>query len=269
MITKLAIHSVPRSGSTWLGELFNSHPKIIYKYQPLFSYAFRDRLSLSSKSEDIDLFFNDISNSNDDFINQIDARNNGKLPIFNDKESCRAIVYKEVRFHHLVEHLLDISNDIKLIGLVRNPLAVINSWLCAPREFRGDLGWQVDEEWQFAPKKNLDKIEEFNGYEKWKEVARLFLKLEKAYPYRFKLVKYNDLLQNTEQVVKDLFAFINLEMDINTINFIQQSKQKNIKDAYSVYKKQDIDDKWKTQLPSNIVNYIIKDLKDTELEKFL
>lgn len=269
MITKLAIHSVPRSGSTWLGELFNSHPKIIYKYQPLFSYAFRDRLSLSSKPEDIDLFFNDISNSDDDFINQIDARNNGKLPIFNDKESCRAIVYKEVRFHHLVEHLLNTSNNLKLVGLVRNPLAVINSWLRAPKEFRSDLGWKINEEWQFAPKKNLDKVEEFNGYEKWKEVARLFLKLEKIYPKRFKLIIYNDLLQNTEQEIKDLFAFINLEIDIETVKFIKDSKKKNVKDAYSVFKKQDIDDKWKTQLSSDIVNYIIKDLKGTELEKFL
>jgi hypothetical protein len=265
----LAIHSVPRSGSTWLGELFNSHPNVVYAYQPMFSYAFRERLTLHSSSEDIDMFFKDLEKTKDEFINQIDARKAGKLPVFKNKEECKAIVYKEVRFHHLIKHLLVTSKDLKLVGLVRNPLAVINSWFNAPREFRKDLDWQIDEEWQFAPKKNLYKDEEFFGYEKWKEVADLFLKVEKKYPNRFRLVKYSDLMEDTEEVIKNLFSFVGLDMNNNTIEFIKQSKQKNIDDTYSVYRTQQVDDKWKTQLKSNIVDYITYDLKDTELEKFL
>ena len=269
MIKKIAIHSVPRSGSTWLGELFNSHPKVSYSYQPLFSYAFKERLSLHSNSEDIDVFFNDLANVKDDFVNQVKARNTGKLPVFNNKEKTEVVVYKEVRYHHLIEHLLDTSKDLKLIGLVRNPLAVINSWLNAPKEFRKDLGWQIDEEWQFAPKKNQNKIEEFNGYEKWKEVASLFLNLKAKYPNQFKLVKYNDLLCDTESVVKDLFVFSNLEMTKSTLDFIKQSKQKEVDDAYSVFKTRQIDDKWKTQLKAEIIDYINNDLKGTELETYL
>lgn len=269
MISKIAIHSVPRSGSTWLGELFNSHPKVSYCYQPLFSYAFKGRLSIRSSSEEIDVFFNDLANTKDDFVNQVEARNIGKLPVFNNKEKTQAVVYKEVRYHHLIEHLLNTTKDLKLIGLVRNPLAVINSWLNAPKEFRKDLGWQIDEEWRFAPKKNQNKIEEFNGYEKWKEVTSLFLSLKVKHPNQFKLVEYNDLLSDTESVVKDLFVFSNLEITKSTLDFIKQSKQKEVSDAYSVFKTRQVDDKWKTQLKTEIIDYINNDLKGTELEKYL
>ena len=56
----VAIHSVPRSGSTWLGQIFNSHPKVNFRYQPLFSYAFKDYLNEASSSEDIEAFFKNI-----------------------------------------------------------------------------------------------------------------------------------------------------------------------------------------------------------------
>ena len=58
------------------------------------------------------------------------------------------------------------SEEIKIILLVRNPLAVLASWLNAPREFRKDLGWKELEEWRFATAKNQDRQEEFYGYEK-------------------------------------------------------------------------------------------------------
>ena len=42
------IHGAPRSGTTWLGQLFNSHPAVKYCYQPFFSHAFRGRADLST-----------------------------------------------------------------------------------------------------------------------------------------------------------------------------------------------------------------------------
>ena len=97
---------MPRSGSTWLGELFNSNPEVVYRYQPLFSYAFRDRLTNTSTLEEINLFFSEIRKSEDQFINQIEARQEGKLPKFKGKTSCKAIIYKEVRYHHILKHIL-------------------------------------------------------------------------------------------------------------------------------------------------------------------
>lgn len=42
MMHKIAIHSVPRSGSTWLGEILNSSANVKYCFQPLFSYKFKE-----------------------------------------------------------------------------------------------------------------------------------------------------------------------------------------------------------------------------------
>ena len=76
-MNKIAIHSVPRSGSTWLGSIFDSCPNVKYALQPLFSYAYKDYLSLNSTSEDIQSFFEELKVSDDDFINQIEAKNKG------------------------------------------------------------------------------------------------------------------------------------------------------------------------------------------------
>lgn len=74
---------------------------------------------------------------------------------------------------------------------------MINSWLNAPKEFKKELGWEELEEWRYAPKKNSVGLEEFNGFEKWKEVAHLFEKLQIKFPDRFYLIKYDDLISKT------------------------------------------------------------------------
>lgn len=265
---RIAIYSVPRSGSTWLGELFNSHPSIIYKYQPLFSYAFKSRLTPSSSRKEIIDFFSEIGTTEDNFLDQTEARKNGKLPVFIKSLSPSTIVYKEVRYLHIIENLLKQDHELKVIGLIRNPFAVIHSWLNAPKEFRTDLGWNELEEWRFAPKKNFNNPEEFNGFEKWKEVTLLFLRLEKEFPNQFKIVYYNSLLNETENTMRGLFQFCNLPFTEETKNFIEESQIKENKDAYSVYKTKMNDDEWKDLLNPIIIEEIKKELMNTEFEKY-
>lgn len=265
---RIAIHSVPRSGSTWLGELFNSNPEVIYKYQPLFSYAFKNRISPISSQKEIIEFFQEIASSNDDFINQTEARKNGKMPNFIKSSKTSTVVYKEVRYHNVLENLIKQDKEIKVIGLVRNPFAVSHSWLNAPKEFRKDLGWIELDEWQFAPKKNRNLQEEFNGFEKWKEVTLLFLRLVKEYPEQFKIVYYNDLINKTENTIKELFKFCNLSFTESTMNFITESQVKENKDAYSVYKTKLNDDDWKLNLNPIIIQQIEKEIINTEFFKY-
>ncbi len=266
---RVAIHSVPRSGSTWLGELFNSHPKVNYSYQPLFSYAFKDYLNEESSFEHIQDYFQKIQQSEDEFIRQKEARLKGKLPQFSKNEKSTHSVYKEVRYHHILENLLEQDADIKVIGLVRNPMAVINSWLRAPKEFRADLGWKIVEEWRFAPKKNQNKKEEFNGYEKWKEVYFLFKDLEKKYPNRFYFLPYLKLLSDTEKTIQSLFDFSNLDMSQQTIDFINKPKSKQKTGTYTVNIEKQKDDFWKTELPKFIQDDILKDLHTEKITEYL
>ena len=161
-LIKVAIHGVPRSGTSWIGEILNSSPHTAYRFQPLFSYTLRDFLTNASTREDIDLFFQELLHIDDAFINQTVKRQSGDFPQFNKGEITH-VVYKEVRYINILFNMMRRAEDVHLCAVIRNPLSVINSWLMAPREFRADLGWSELEEWRYALKKNLNRPEEFNG----------------------------------------------------------------------------------------------------------
>jgi hypothetical protein len=67
----VGIHGAPRSGTSWLGQLFNSSEHVAYRYQPFFSYAFKERLSVRSGALEIQRFFDDLRNTEDDFVLQM------------------------------------------------------------------------------------------------------------------------------------------------------------------------------------------------------
>lgn len=258
-MVKIAIHSVPRSGSTWLGNIFNSHPNVNFNFQPLFSYAFKDLLNENSNNEKINFFFSSLAQSKDPFINQLASIEKNLIPRFEKSAEFTHVCYKEVRYHNILANLLKVSPDIKVIGLIRNPFATINSWLRANKEFRKDLDWKIEDEWKYAPSKNLDKPEEFNGYNKWKEVAFQLINFKSLYPDNFYLLNYDDLLSNLEKTIEKLFHFCNLEMSIETLDFLNKSTNKNMLDAYSVYKLKNSDDQWKVQLSRYIIDEIMHD----------
>lgn len=265
---KVAVHGVPRSGTSWIGEILNSSPNTIYRYQPLFSYAHKDYLSNASTQEDIDSFFEKLLHCDDEFTNQVAKRESGDFPIFKKKQITH-IVYKEVRYINILFNLMRRAEDVFLCGVMRNPLSVINSWLLAPREFRRDLGWSESEEWRYALKKNLNKPEEFHGYEKWKEAANTFINLKKQYPNRVYIQKYSDMLKNPLEESKKLFNFCKIEFTNTTVNFLRNSTSCDNTDAYAVFRSRQSDYKWKAELLPEISEQILADLKGTHLEEYV
>lgn len=263
---KFAIHGLPRSGSTWIGEIFNSSPHVCYRYQPLFSYALKSYLGEGSTRGDIDVFYRELRDGDDAFLLQSSARESGRLPIFR-KEEITHVGYKEVRYHHILPNFLRKTKDVKIVLIQRSPFSVINSWLNAPREFRGDLGWSRLEEWRYALKKNLNRPEEFNGYEKWKEAALLFHYLAKQYPERVLILRYDELLKSPTIQAQQAFDFLGLDYTEQTNQFLCGDECSD-DDAYSVVRNGQTDEKWKTQLESEIVDEINEDLKGSVLEYF-
>lgn len=268
MLNKIAIHGVPRSGTSWIGALFDSSTNVVYRNQPLFSYAFKSFLTENSDKSQIQDYFNLLNESNDDFLLQTEGKKNGLIPVFK-KLNPTHIIYKEARYHHILRNLLQQDENIKVIGVIRNPKSVISSWVNAPKEFHKEK-WNLREEWKGAPLKNKGLKEEFYGYNKWKEVANLFLSLKEEYPKRFYLLNYIELLNETEKEVKQLFNFCNLEYNSQTRDFIEKGQKIDLfKEAYSVYRINQVDDKWKVNLPIEIITEIDNDLKGTNLEKFI
>lgn len=265
---KIGIHGLPRSGTSWVGEIFNSCPSVAYRYQPLFSYAFKDYLATDCSAKNLDSFFKEILETQDPFVLCSDERKKGLLPRF-EKTKINTIVYKEVRYHQILPKLLSLNTGLKLVLVLRNPMAVVSSWLLAPREFRKDLGWVEMEEWRYAPKKNLNKPEEFNGYEKWKEASSMFLDMKEQYPEDVYLLHYGTLVSQKQAVVNEMFQFVGLPMSEQTMSFLMNGYRSPDANPYSVNRWVNVDAKWEKELSLEIQEIIRDDLSGTDLEYLL
>ncbi|MGM0743316.1 MAG: sulfotransferase domain-containing protein [Pseudomonadota bacterium] len=266
---KVVLHGTPRSGTTWLAEIFNSAPELKYCHQPLFSYAFKGFLSDRSNQAEVACFFQALLKTQDRYILQVEERSRGIVPDF-FKNTPTHLLYKEVRYHHILPNLLKRDSALKAVLLVRDPRAVVSSFLSAAKEFRRDLGWRIEDEWRYARKKNQDRPEEFFGFEKWKESTNLFTTLRERYPDRVRLVKYVDLLRYTESTVQKLFTFCNLEFGNQTKGFLRGEIVGNSASDYTVFRERKmVDDKWRKSLPSSISDEIRADLESTPLAQFL
>lgn len=263
----VCIHGVPRSGTSWLGQIFNSSPNVAFRYQPLFSHAFKSFVDQSSSRQRIDIFFQEILATKDPFILLKDPEFHKGYPEFEKNNEPTHLVTKEVHCHYVLENLIREKAGIKIIGIVRHPCAVISSWIHAPREF--DATWDICEEWRSAPKKNVGTRQNYFGYEKWKEVAIDFLALRGKYPDNFFLLRYSELNKSPLETAHRVFQFCGLPLAKQTVRFIECSKSRSDHHPYSVFRTGDPDDKWSHMLDMSISSEILNDLEGTELEPFL
>lgn len=264
----VAVHGAPRSGTTWLGELFNSSPVVAYRYQPLFSHAFRGRVDSNSDAESLASFFADLAATDDDFVLQAGTARLAATaaPVFR-KASPTHLVYKEVRFHDLLPHFLATAPDLVGVGIVRDPRAVLASWKNAPREY--DARWSFSREWRHAPAKNAGLPDNWYGFERWRELATLFLELAARYPARFRLVRYEDLVADPVRQVEDLLQFCGLEMQAQTLRFIEDSTSRDDHDPYGVFKLRTPGQQAFARLDERISAEIARALAGTALARFL
>lgn len=258
---KIAIHGLPRSGTTWLGCILDSNPNIKYAYQPLFSYTLKGFLSPESNREKIQTFFKTLAKTEDPFINQQQAKESQLVPDFNKNSPPEAVVYKEVRYHHILSNLLTQDPSIFGVFIIRSPIEVLNSWINAPKEF--DPTWDILKEWQFAPSKNDGKEEEFYGFEKWVEATKIFLSLQEKYPHRVFCISYEALKARPAEITKDLFAKLGLDFYPQTEHFLQESQLSTNPNAYSVYRKNSKAQK-KARIPKSVVTEIKRRIKNDE-----
>lgn len=266
MKTITGIHGVPRSGTSWLAQMFNASPEVNLKFQPLFSYEFKGVLNKKSSQEEISSFFEDISVSDDDFVNMRDTKLLKNYPNFLKSKNLPHLVFKHVRYHYILPNLIENNKKVKLVLLLRNPLSVLSSWKNAPREFNKD--WNFMEEWKYANKKNINRADYF-GYIKWKEASNLFIELERKYPDRVKTIAYKPLLNNTFDEMKNLFQFADINFHQKCIDFINESKSIHIDDPNSVFKIKESDNLYLNDFPKQIIDEIRNDLKGTKLENLL
>jgi hypothetical protein len=248
---QVAIFGCPRSGTSWLGQLFNAHEAVAYRYQPLFSYEFKNWFGERGVSaESLDAFAQALLGAQSDFVLQ-DLRPPKVPPITH-------LVWKEVRYHALMPLLAALPGLHKLIYIHRPALQVINSWYRAPKEFRA--GQDIHAEYLHAPSKNTDPCE-YNGFLKWKESLALALAVKAAQPGKVVFVSYDRLRADAPGQMGALLDEVGLAMTDQVLGFIAASTTQHHDDAYSVFRSREAE----ITLPDDIVRHLASDAEAAEL----
>lgn len=165
----IGIFGMPRSGTSFLGQIFDSSESVSYRLEPIFSYLLKNQIDEHScKAQIMDFFERCLVASDDAFMNQLDKRRSGSYPTFK-KQSNKKLVFKTTRFHHMLPRMMEqMEEDLKIVYIVRNPCAAINSWLRHPREFPQEL--DPLSEWRGGVCRKTAR-EEFWGFEDRKSVV--------------------------------------------------------------------------------------------------
>jgi len=263
----IAIFGFPRSGTSFLGQIFDSCPSIAYRLEPIFSYKLKNMVSENStKEEFIDFFEKAFDSVDDEFMNQVEKREKGLYPIFQKTEGD-VLVIKTTRFHHILPTLLKLFDKdfLKIVSLARHPAGVIYSWINHPNEFPS--GYDYHDEWRTGScRKNA--IEEFWGFDDWKSVMTRHIELEEKYD-NFKIFQYENLIKNIEDETAKLFDYTGVSYTEQTAKFLRESQGKHIDNPYAVYKDKSVTSKWVNNLDYYIQEEIINECSGTALLKFL
>ena len=260
------IAGVARSGTSWFGQVFNSCPDVTFRFQPLFSYEFKGRVGEDSTDDEFQQFFRDLEATETPFLTQSDKIETGEYPRFIKNPTCSSLVFKENRYQSILLPMLRRTQNLRVLGLVRHPCAVLNSWRKNAKEF--PPGSELAREWRFAACKNKGP-EDYFGYFKWKEVANMYLDLQAQFPERFMLVRYEDAVSQPTETFRKLFDFFGVPFGNQTQTFLEESTNKHGESYYGVYKNANVADKWKDELDPYIVEQIRADLAGTRLEQFV
>lgn len=260
------ISGMPRSGSTWLSQIFASSPDVRLKSCPLFSYEFKNALDENSTVDQWNMLFSKVYTTKSEFLDQDHLRKHGLIPHFKDKKKYpRHLLIKSNRFHNLTPYILKLNAQIRFVHIIRHPCATIYSWLSNPREFPGHAD-QL-EEWRTG-KCRKNGPGEFWGFDDWKKVTTQALSLSEQYPDRHKIVRYENLVKNTENQARELFQFLHIPFEKQSLDFIALSQSRHDDNKHSVFKKAELKDKWEKKLDIAIIEQCMNEIRDTALEQF-
>jgi hypothetical protein len=263
----IVIVGMPRSGTSWLGQIIDSCPEVRYRLSPLFSYAFKNAVTETSTKEEYKEVFDGAYLAQDDFMEQTRNRERDHYPTFEHKATeAEFLVIKMTRFHNLITTILQYFENLKIVAIVRHPCGAIHSWLTTSNEFPQNADPKV--EWRTGECRKTGP-EEFWGFEDWKAVTSLHMRMEKEYPGNFFLMQYEDLVNEPVAITKELFNFLGLLYTPQTDHFLVESQSRHDDDPYATFKHPGVKDRWRTSLQPQIQMEIISEVEHTDLERFL
>lgn len=255
----IGIFGVPRSGTSWLGQIFNSSPETRFAYQPMFAEVFRDQIHARSTACEMREYLKKIYDLQEDFLTQDDGRPKSRKLVFGKtSKEPEAFVFKEVMYLYMIPRFLRNLPEMKVVLLLRNPYDVLKSWYNAPKEFYPE--WNIEDEWRFAQSKNWFLPERYYGFHRWQESVMLATQLKSEFPDRAYVLKYEDLNDMPVKCAKQLFEFSGLAWQDQTEKFIVQSRSKTESDPYSVFRNPDDRTSSMSELPDSVREKIDREM---------
>jgi len=262
---KLIITGMLRSGTSWLGQIINSAPEVLFRTEPLFAYRFKNIIDQQSNCQEINNFFEALIDLDDDFILQKENQKAGFYPVY-EKSRPEILAFKTTRHFELLKRYLECVRELDIIAIVRHPCAAINSWFKSDREFE-KKGCRLELDWRTG-RCRKDAVGEYWGFDDWVDSTKIFLALSELYT-NFHLIRYADLVRDTDSEVELLFDRMTIKNSYQTQQFIAYCHQRHDSDPYSVFKTKQVIDSWKVKLDQAIANKIIQHTKDSNLTYFL
>jgi hypothetical protein len=261
------VAGMPRSGTTWLGQIFDSHPEVAYRVCPLFCHSLKNALDLDSPRSAWQHVLQKAFLEPTEYMLEIRGRLAGDLPPFSLKtRPPRRLVLKFDHHQNLVGRALELFDDLRVVGIVRDPCAAIDSWLRAPKEFPQEA--DPLQHWRDGRIKKRWPGDHF-GFDDWKRLAAEFLALQQRYPGRMELMWYDQFVRAGPAAAEALLARCGLGPHPAPRAFVEDSHSRHSDATYSVFKRPGVVGAWRKRLPSAIREAIERELRGTPLEVFL
>jgi len=262
----LLICGMPRSGTSWLGQILDSSNDVAFRMEPLFSYRFKNIINEQSSEEDVLSFFEQVYLADDGFMNQEENRRKGAYTTFEKTRNPACMVVKTTRHHNLLRKYLESVPGIEIVSIIRHPCAAISSWICADREFRLK-GCSIENDWRTGACRK-DGPGEYWGFLDWLLITKLHTELALEYD-NFSILKYSDLVEDMLGETRRIFDRLSLPVEQQTLDFLRDCRSSHNDDPYSVFKNAKVKDQWRVLLDPKIAQQIIEEADACGLNRFL
>lgn len=295
-----------RSGSSFLGQVFNQHPDVFYLMEPgwhvwmTIDKAGARSLRMAVRDTIRSIFQCDLSvmdsyipqpqnvsrifmwshsralcsppacffTARDEISNEPECKKHCDMRGLKLAEAaCRTyshVVLKEVRFFELESLyplLRDPSLDVRIIHLVRDPRAVLRSREQSVKALLKDNAIVLEQ---------ADIPEKDRSYHVLQEICRSHVRIYETGMLkppdflrgRYKMVRYEDLVRNTQEEIEAMYQFVGLEMTESLQEWIYRithGKGKGTKkEAFKITSRnaEDVSLAWRTTLPFEKVQRI-------------
>lgn len=216
--SRLIVFGAPRSGTSWVNEVLNSHADIRMYYQPLHSYTFTENPSLIRTKQGCDELFQRLLESDDRFINMEIGSGKHTLPV-KKTTNAKVVGFKETHFLDEVLSAVRSNKDMKLIYVIRHPIASIDSWYRHPKEF--DARDDIRLAWKNGGRRS-GKPGALFGFDNWMRIALEIEKLNSEFTERVTVVNYDDLKVDPISHFSSLVSSLDLQWSRDVQDFINE-----------------------------------------------